>query len=359
VIAVKRVDRLIAGSALGAIALAWLLVVAIDVIMSFARELDEIDASYTLAVAAAHVLWTIPRRAYEWFTTAAVIGTLVGIGALAPTAEITAMRAGGMSKFRIALGALVAVGLLTLVVMAMGETVAPLGERRAQAVAAGAKSRDLIAAGRTGIWAREGTALINARRGQITAAGVELLEVRLYDFEPGGQLRAITLAERAVHDGAAWSLRKAARTEFRDQSAIQTALGDVPWEATLDPRLLTLSIVRPENMGIADLAATLAYLDRNGLDRTAFASALWARVFYPLNLLALVALALPFAFAMARTGGLGQRIFLGIVLAIAWYFGQKALLNLAGVYGLDYRLAQAVPLVLLIAIATARFRRAR
>jgi lipopolysaccharide export system permease protein len=327
--------------------------------MSLARELDEIDASYTLGTALSHVLWTVPRRAYEWFTTAAVIGSLVGVGALAPTAEITAMRAAGLSKWRIALGALAAVGLLTAAVMAMGETLAPWGERHAQAIAAGAKSRDLIAAGRSGIWAREGGVLLNARRGQVVADGVELHDVRLYAFAPDGQLASITRAARAVHQGAGWRLVAAARTDFGPEAASAVELGDIDWPAELDPRLLTLSIVRPQNLGIADLHATLTYLERNELDSSEIEAVLWERAYFPLNVLVLVAAVLPFSFGLARSGGLGLRLLLGIGFAIAWHLGHKSLQNLAGVYGIDFRLAQSVPLALLVLVAAAHFRRAR
>ena len=50
-----------------------------------------------------------------------------------------------------------------------------------------AAAADLIATGRSGLWAREGETLINARRGQVVGADVELYELRIYQFTPRGE----------------------------------------------------------------------------------------------------------------------------------------------------------------------------
>ena len=66
--------------------------------------------------------------------------------------------------------------------------------------------------------------------------------------------------------------------------------------------------------------------------------AYWGRLFWPFNVLVLVVCALPFAFGALRSGGIGKRIFIGMVLAIAWNFLQRSLVN-SGVskctYGLN------------------------
>ncbi|HET7844905.1 MAG TPA: LPS export ABC transporter permease LptG, partial [Xanthomonadales bacterium] len=304
---VKRVDRLIAASVVASIGIVWLVLLAIDGFSALAREVDEIGrGSYSLATAVGYIAWTIPRRAYDLFGTASVIGALLGLGALAPTAELTAMRAGGMSKWRIAASATGAVALLCAATMLMGETIGPYGEHRAQSLAAGAKSDDLIATGRTGVWAREGQTLINAHGGTSTPEGVQLTDVRLYEFTRGGQLSRITHADSALHREGSWSLTGVLRQTFGEDRVEASRAASLAWPSTLDPRLLTLSIVRPRNLSAADLATGIEYLRRNQLDTGPYEAAYWNRVFYPLNVLALVLAALPFAFGTLRSGGLGK-----------------------------------------------------
>jgi lipopolysaccharide export system permease protein len=356
---VKRVDRLIASGVLAATVVVWTLLVTVDAFSGLVRELDEIgQGSYALGDAIAYIAWTVPRRAYDLFGIAAVIGSVLGLGALAATAELTAMRAAGMSKRRIALSALTAIGVGLLVVAALGETLGPYGDRRALALAAGAKSEDLIAAGGTGLWAREGASLLNARRGEVREGVVTLYDVRLYDFTADGQLERITTAERARHARGRWRLDAVTRRQFTAERIATTSLPGEDWRSTLDPELLTASIVRPRHLGIGDLLAGMAYLRRNGLDASAFESALWSRVFYPINVLAVVIATLPFAFGALRSGGFGKRILLGIVLATGWYFFQRAVVNVASVYALDFRLVHLLPAMALVAAAAVYFRRA-
>lgn len=356
---IKRVDRLIAASVLGSVGLVWLVLVAVDAFSSFAREVDEIGrGGYSLLTAIGYIAWTVPRRAYDLFGMAGVIGALMGLGSLAASAELTAMRAGGMSKWRIGLSATGAVALLCALTMLMGETLAPFGEHAAQALAAGAKSNDQIASGRTGVWAREGDTLVNAKRGESGVEGVTLHDVRLYEFTAGGQLSRITHADRAQHRQGSWTLTGVLRQTFADDRVESKTIATMGWPSTLDPRLLTLSIVRPRNMSAADLAQSIQYLQRNRLDAGPYESAYWGRVFYPLNVLALVFAAIPFAFGALRSGGLGKRIFLGVVVATVWYLLQRAIDNLAAVYMLNHIAVNVAPAAVLVFAGAAYFRRA-
>lgn len=357
-VAIARLDRLVGIKVLAAIALAWFALVGFDVFVTFARESRAAGTGdYTLGTAFLYVLATVPRRAHELFPTAAVIGAVAGLGALAPTAELTAMRAGGWSKLRIAGGALAWIALATALVVLMGETVSSWSERQAQALRAGAQSRDLVATGRSGVWAREGDTLVNARRGESAPDRLVLHEVRLYEFDPEGRLAAIVLARRAVHDGSGWHLAEVVRQDFGADAITTTRRDRLDWGAALDPRLLSLSLVQPKYMSIRDLRAAIAYYERNGIAHAEHDSALWARIFYPVNVLLLTLVAMPFAFGSLRTGGLGKRLMTGILLAVGWFFAQRAIVDIAEVHGTPFWLAQLAPALGLAAVAAWYYRR--
>jgi lipopolysaccharide export system permease protein len=358
VIGLRRTDRLVAASVLRAVLAVWLLLVALDAFTALADELSAVGkGSYTVATAFAHVAWTLPRRAYEVFPTAAVIGALAGLGALAPTAELTAMRAGGLSKARIALAAAGAAGLLLLLVAIGGEAVAPWTERRAQQLQASALSEDLIALGRTGVWARDGQTLLNAARGESRGESVVLFEVKVYEFDEGGRLLRISTAARGEHGAGGWILRDVVRQTLGEDAVASERFADYAWPSVLDPRVLTLSVVKPRHLGLADLATGIDYLDRNELDASEWRTAFWRRAFYPLNVFLLVLVALPFAFGTLRSGGLGKRLFVGILLAVGWNLAQRALGNVGAVYGADPRLLQLLPAAALVLAAGWYFRR--
>ena len=74
-------------------------------------------------------------------------------------------------------------------------------------------------------------------------------------------------------------------------------------------------------------------------------------------MLVLVLCAMPFAFGAMRSGGLGKRIFIGMLLAITWYFLQKAMVNFGTVYGMPPLLANLLPETLLALVAWLYFRK--
>ncbi len=358
----RRVDKLVALAVIGAVLLTWGFLVGFDAFRAFIVELDDIGkGQYTLSKAIVYVLLTVPRRGYQFFGYAALIGGLLGMGGLATSGELTALRAAGMSKLRICGSVILTLTVLTVAVMLMGESVAPLAERKADALALAAKSRD-VAIGRGGaLWARDGDTVINALHGRTHNGAhgteVELQDVRVFDFAPAGQLRTLSVAKTATHANGHWSLHDVRSTQFQDTSVESTTQAQARWKSSLDPNVLALSMIHPEYLSIADLGRNINYMQRNRQDASSYQRAYWGRVFYPFNVLVLAFCAVPFAFGTLRTGGLGKRLFLGIVLAISYYFFQSALVSMGSVYNVNLALANAMPSLLLALGAFVYFRR--
>lgn len=358
----KRVDRLVALSVLAAVGLTWFVLVGFDAFTIFVGELNDVGhGSYTLAKAASYTLLTVPRRLYEMFGYAALIGGLLGLGGLAGTGELTALRAAGMSKLRICASVVLTLVMLTAIVAVVGETLAPWGDQSAKALSLAAKSKNVTLAKGGSIWARDGDTVINAGNGRtrLTNQGsaVDLNRVRVFEFDKQGRLATLSVAARAEHLKGAWTLFDVRRTVFSEASATSTKAAEMRWPSALDPDLLALSIVNLDYLNLRELSRNIAYLDRNGQDSRSFREAWWMRVFYPINVLVLAFCALPFAFGALRSGGLSKRLFVGIVMSIGFYFLQRAVVSMGSVYGLPPAVANAIPPLLLIAMATAWFRR--
>lgn len=354
----KRVDRLIAGAVLGMIALSWGVIVSLDALRIFVGELGDIgQGHYTLGRAALYVAFTVPRRVYEMFGYAALIGALLGLGGLANSGELTALRAAGLSRLRICASVALSMLLLTAGVVVLGETLGPWGERRAQQVQLAAKSSE-VALAKGVLWARDGSAMIGARtaRAHGTGDAVQLDEVRMFEFEDDGRLRTLSTARKAIHADGRWTLHEVRRTVFGPDSAASTTLPTEQWRSSLEPSVLQASIVRPCYMNLRDLQRNIVLLDRNQQDAGAFRSAYWARMFYPLAVLVPALCALPFAFGTLRSGGLSKRLLLGIVIALGFYLLQRSTINIAAVYDVHPALANLLPPLILAALAAAWFR---
>ncbi|HEX7370542.1 MAG TPA: LPS export ABC transporter permease LptG [Rhodanobacteraceae bacterium] len=358
----KRADRLIAGTILGGLLLTWLVITGLDAFVQFAGQIGNIGHNgYTLGNAVAYILLTIPRRAYQWFVFAALIGSLIGIGALATTGELTALRAAGMSKLRISLSVMGLVFVLMVGVFILGETAAPAGQQRAQAIQMQRTSGSLTHQA-SGLWERDGNNIINAKAALAHIVHgqpeVELADVREFGFNDAGELVSFRQAKLATQQGKSWTLHDVRDTTVSVNGAVSKTLPEQAWKTSLDPAVLEASVVHPEYLSLRDLSRNIGYLRANRQNPSVYLNAYWTRVFYPLDTLLLVLCALPFGFGALRSGGLGKRLFLGVIVAIAWYFIQRAIVSTGTVFGAPPLLVNLIPVLLLAVIAIWYYRRA-
>lgn len=356
----RILDLLIARQVLGALALAWLVLVGLDLLIYASAQLLRLERlGIGLGALLEHLAWTIPRRAYELFPTAALLGSVLGLGQLASRSELIAMRAAGASKLRIAGAVLFTLSALLAVVVLGGETLAVSGERRAQAamVRSGGGGVELIG---SGLWAREGRDVLQARTALLEAdEGLRLRDLRLFRFDEDARLRELWTAQAAIWREGSWTLLEVRRIVFSEDRIEDVRHPVLVWASELDPQLLRLGAIRPRYMPVRELRAQIEYFDRNELDATEYRVAMWARVFYPLNVLAMCLCGLPFAFGSPRGAGFGRNLFFGVMLGIGFWLAQRALVNLAQVYGLDLLAVSGLPALAFGAAGIAWLRRAR
>ncbi len=333
----------------------WIVLLSFVSILDFVTELRDVGKeSYTLSHAVLFVLLTVPRRMYELFPTVAVIGSLLGLGALAARSELTVMRAVGLSKLQMGLAALLPLLALTALMVINIETIGPVGEQHAQELA-NSKSRHLIMARYSGLWAREGDLFLNARgnsapRTENGETWVELEDVRLYQFDKQGRLQSLAHADTAEHRNDGWTLKGVERTYFDQRSVRVDKIASERWETELDDSTLAAQLTRPRYLTSTELLSNIEYLRRNQLDSLKFESAYWARWFYPFGVIMLCLATLPFAFGSLRSGGFGKRLFLGILIGIAALLVQRMFVGLADVYRFDVRWAYFFPPLLIWAL---------
>lgn len=354
----SRLDLLVFKAIMPAVIMACVVFAGFDSLLALLNELDEIGiGDYDMLRVLEYVALTIPRRLYQMFSTAAIVGTMMGLGALAARSELVALQAAGASRARIGLSAVYAVACLLVVALLLGEWIGPRADRMAEDLAAQSKSEGVAFSG-SGLWLRDGKAVWNAKRIVITGPGqIELWEVWRYQFDDDARLQQVIKAERASFGAGRFELRKLSRDSISDEQIESVQEDSFSVATLLDPALIEAHTVRPRQQGTQDLAETIRYARLNQLDALAFESAYWFRVFYPLVCLALAFAAVPFAFGNQRSGGAGQRLLLGMALGIGFYFGQRTLINLAETNRDGLILVNLLPPLILIAITVWALRR--
>ena len=347
------------------IVLTWCVLMGLDLLNAMVSEFDDIGkGNYGFFQALTYVAYSIPRRAYMLFPTAAVIGALMGLGQMAANSELTALRAVGISRKRLSISVIMPVIAITALMVLNAETLAPKADAAANALKASSKSKDMAIAQYTGLWAREGDTFLNAQTGQEKTDGndawLELNNVMMFELEEDGRLKSIARATLAEHRATGWLLRNVSRTSFGEREVKQTTVAEERWASKLDAAALaanTRNIWRPRYMSSEALKNGITYRKRNNLDATEFEEHYWSRWFYPVSAIALCLAAIPFAFGSLRSGGAGKRLFIGIIFALGFWLLQLMFVQLAGVYKFDFRLAYSIPPIVMLLVSVGLFRR--
>ncbi|MDH5830300.1 LPS export ABC transporter permease LptG [Luteimonas sp. M1R5S18] len=361
----KLHDLLVARVVVGTVLLTWAVLTGLDMVLAMVDELRSVgQGSYRVFDAVTYVAHTLPRRAYMMFPTAAVIGSLMGLGQLAASSELTALRALGVSRKRLSVSVALPLLVLTGLMMVNAETLGPWAQRSADMMKSAARSNDMIVAQYSGLWAREGETFLNAQAGRERSEGgdtwLELNDVRLFEFDADGRLASVAHAKIAEHRTSGWLLRGVRRTYFDERAVAQADVDEERWDSSLDAAALAANasnIWRPRYMSSAELKEGIDYRKRNQLDASEFEEYYWGHWFYPLNVLALCLAAIPFAFGSLRSGGLGRRLFIGVVFALGFWLLQTQVVKLAAVYSFDYRIAYLVPPLIMLTVSWLLFRK--
>ncbi|MFO1325033.1 MAG: LPS export ABC transporter permease LptG [Burkholderiales bacterium] len=280
--------------------------------------------SYTLSTALLFVALHVPSRVYELFPVAALIGTLFAISQMVSNSEFTVMRASGASIVQVG-WAVVRVGIpLAIATFLAGEYVAPPAERLAQTVRAAAMGNATGVVAQqfeSGFWFKQDLTFVNIRS---VLSDMTLVGVRIYEFDRDLRLTAVRSAESGRYAGdGQWKLEQVKVTEIGRDATTVSSSPTWMWPSVLQPSILTVYQVAPERLALSTLYDNIRVLGTNAQKTARFEIAFWSKVLYPVAVLVMMMLALPFAQFQRRQGGVGFRIFAGTMLGLAFWLIER------------------------------------
>ena len=351
------IDRYLARAVLGGIAVTAMVFAGLFLFIDFVRELKQVGvADYTAMRALVYVALNLPQRLYELAPSVILVGTLLSLGAMASGSELVVMRASGMSIARITRSVVQAGLLIIVLVVLLGEYVAPYSVSKAQAMRVQAMNQSVMVGDRQGVWSRDGERYIHIRK---VLPDRELRDIHLYELDASGKLKVATHIERARPQGQGWLLSQVS-TSLIDESGVQTRF--LPQQTTnrlVKADLFDVLKTEPEDMSARDLYAYANYLQQNNLDADVYRLQFWMKLFTPITCMVMLLLALPLVFgAQARSGGAGQRVVIGLSIGIVFYVLNQLVNHLGLVYGAPPLLSAALPPLLAAAVVIVLLRRA-
>lgn len=345
-----RIDRYLAQRFLAGLAPALLLLLALFSFIALAEELEEVgQGSFTLPDALFVVFLTTPKRIVELLPVSALLGGLLGLGAMANHRELIAIRAGGISKRRMAKAIGTLAFCLCMAITALQFFVVPGFEREAAALRAQATEAPGGRGQADAFWTRSGEHLVRIEgvRSDRTLTGIEI-----YSTGESGRLENLVQAASALFAGQqSWLLTDVLDSRFQDTQVIETRHATMRWDQLLSEEQAAVLILPLEALAPNDLLETIGNLERNGLDTHQHEIVLWQQASLLPGLVAMALLSLPFLLGSVRTVSASQRVMLGGLIGLTFYLLQQLSGQLAGLLGLNPALVILAPSFILLAIA--------
>ena len=345
---INILERYLLSQIVGGVVLALLVLAGLDAFISFINELDEVGrGDYGFGRAGAYILYTLPMRIYEYAPTSVLIGSLLSLGGMAANNEVTAIRAAGLSIWGFAI-AILKVGIIfTLVILLIGEFVAPFGMQKGQQLKSKMLSSNAAITQAGGVWVRHHDMFVKSN---VILNNQTIIDLDIFRFK-GLDLTEVVHAGTAERITDGWKLKNIQRLNIEKNNIQRSQATQEFWPELMADNLFEVLSIEPAEMRARDLFTYIRYLEDNDLESSQYKLAFWNRFIMPLSSLVMLMLALPFVFKSQRSGGAGQRLFVGVLLGIGYFLASRLLNQLGIVYGLPAFVAAMAPPVLFLILA--------
>jgi len=338
-------------------ALVLVVLLALAGLFEFIAELDDMQGDYQTPRVILYTALRLPQLAFEMLPVAALIGSLLGLGALAANSEIIVMRSAGLSIKK--LSAMVAVTGIVLFVFTglLGEFIGPPLDYYARNMRMEARYQQDDDRLGNATWVRDGPFVLHLER---VSSEFEFGSIYMFRFDDNNRLASIARAENSgIDKDDRWVLENYRETRFEDDGVQVVESSRAVESFGIDAEVLGISLVKPQSLSGRGLFSYIAYLKRNSLDSRRYATELWYRVARSATVIIMPVLALAFVFGSLRTGGAGGRLMIGVVIGLAYYLASEMLANSGQVFNFDPAVIAWAPSLVLAIVTVIALKRIR
>lgn len=268
------------------------------------------------------VLTTVPRRFHEYLPMAILLGTLIGLGLMANSGELSVIRAAGVSTLQVSWMVLRPVIFLMLLSIPVGEYLAPYTEQVAQSNRSLQEGGGEALRSEYGFWHREGDEFIHINTVQPNGVLYGLTRYRFQRRSPAGRepVRGKGALPGRSLDAAEHSGHPFRRRPHRNLHRRRRPLGHQP-----DPAIAEYRGPEPRRLAMAKLWNYTRYMKEQGLQSADYMLAFWQKLLMPAATIGMVLIAISFIFGPLREVTMGLRMAAGIVAGLTFNYGQQFL----------------------------------
>lgn len=305
---------------------ALLALVGLGLIFLFVGQLDDLgEGQYDLLQITKFVVSSSPRKIVEFMPLAVLLGSMLGLGALASNSEIIAMQASGVSLAKLINPVLQAAVILAVLSFLLADWVVPDSETYARSIKNLALEKTSALLVREGVWTKDESSVLHI--GQLLPNGIAR-DIEIFELDEQGKILSALKAQRAIPLTDGWELHQVEKTLINDKETMTVSYDRMLYEGKLSLRLLEVLMIEPRQMSSNDLRAYLNFLDENKMDNRVESLIFWQKLFAPLTIIVMCLLAFPFVLGSQRQGSSGQRLLIGILLGLAFAVVDRLMIQL-------------------------------
>lgn len=349
----KKLDLYLARNVVIGVLAALFIIAAVDWLGDLFYQVSKMSANDKISRVIVLTLLDFPHKLHEFLPSSLLIGVLLSLGQLAAGSELAAIGSSGYSRLRVGLIASFVGVLMITAVSGFVEFYGAAADRIAAKYQQTNLDSGVLVASDESYWIRDRDRFV--RIGQAVSPNY-LRDISVYNFTHEQGITSIGEADEALREAETWELRNFRQSYFNDDRVDVEIAEKYVWPNLFAANFLSSLTTDPFKLSLRRLHEYIAYLDDNRLDASAYRVAFFKRIAVPFTGLAMLMLALPLVFRPRQLGGVGQRLFFGIVIALVVYVIIEAITNGAVVYQVPPAIAAFLPTLILLGLSLFAFR---
>jgi len=320
---------------------------------NFLTELNSVgQETYSIMLAFKYVAFHLPEVAYNQASPVILLGCVLGMGHLATTNQLLIFRVSGVSIIRITVITLKNALIFLLIIIAIGEFVAPIFSNLGENIRSNALGKNTAAMSESGFWIRDGDNFINVRKnidGKLFS-GITVIEVN------SSKIERVIKSENAIFDGNSLDMSDSEIFSIDDSGFFENVSlkerNSYNKTVSFDQDLIDSLEKDPKDLSTWTLFKQIKFLSDNKLRSGVFEVELYSRLIKPVTLSAMILLAMLFIFGSTRDVTLGRKIFFGVALGLSFEMLSRVSSSMALSLNFNPLISAILPPLIFIFIST-------
>ncbi len=292
---------------------------AVYLILDFMEKLGRFaKAGASVSAILQFFLFKIPEMLGQTMPFAVLMATLLALGMLSRSSELTALRSCGLSIPRIVLPIL-SLGLLcSLILLINAEFVVPKSYQQMEHIEKVVIRKQSVNTffRLNNIWFRSNNLILQAK--VFDPKTQTLKGVTVWDLSPDMQPIRRMDAEQAVNGAAGWELLKVRTRSFAGRGGV-VASPRLAVPLTLKVDDLRILDNNADNFSFRKLREYAVSLEKGGYPAGRYRTMMHAKLALPFGAFVMVVLGIPFALKTGRTSGVAMGVGAGVAIGFAYF----------------------------------------